>query len=238
MDLLFSRRSQHIAGRHGHAHPKPQHSSVQIAAAYPHLTNLPHARLISWKELHSVAATMTTFLSDLWESVFTPGPTPTLLIATNAAFASLQVLLLALLAATYSVHFFVLSILCGGLWWAINWFAGELAAAQKAEEEAKRIREARRAKGAEGQSGSGEVDWGAEGGDEQEDTETETEELRGRAKGRKGGKEELLQPKAPPGSTSGASTGGDLEGLSKRKSLSDAGELSTDSEWEKVDEER
>jgi len=33
------------------------------------------------------------------------------------------------------VHFVVLSILCAGLWWAINWFVVELAEAQRLEQE-------------------------------------------------------------------------------------------------------
>ncbi|KAF2481935.1 ER protein Pkr1-domain-containing protein, partial [Neohortaea acidophila] len=70
------------------------------------------------------------FFTDLWTSVFTPGPTPTLLIATNATFAALQLVLLALLVATYSVHFVILSFLCAGLWWSINWFAAEVLRAQ------------------------------------------------------------------------------------------------------------
>lgn len=72
---------------------------------------------------------------DLWESIFTPGPTPTILIATNVSFGALQIVLLALLLATSSVHFAVLSVLCAGLWWAINWFARELAIAQAAAAE-------------------------------------------------------------------------------------------------------
>ena len=74
---------------------------------------------------------MASFLEDLWGSVFTPGPTPTLLIATNISFALLQTLLFALLVATYSIHFLVLSFLCAGLWVSINWFAGELQAEQE-----------------------------------------------------------------------------------------------------------
>ncbi|RKF79592.1 V-type ATPase assembly factor PKR1 [Golovinomyces cichoracearum] len=66
------------------------------------------------------------FLNDLFQSIFTPGPTHTLLIATNVTFACLQVLLLLLLIATYSIHFVILSILSAGLWVAINWFANEL----------------------------------------------------------------------------------------------------------------
>lgn len=73
----------------------------------------------------------------MWDSVFTAGPTPPLLLATNASFAALQAVLFALLLATYSVHFVVLSILCGALWWAINWFVAELRAA----EELKRTRD-------------------------------------------------------------------------------------------------
>ncbi|KAI2629674.1 Pkr1-domain-containing protein [Hypoxylon sp. NC1633] len=76
---------------------------------------------------------MAGFMQELWESIFTPGTTPTLLVATNVSFASLQLVLLLLLVATYSVHFIVLSFLCGGLWWAINWFAAELRIAQAKE---------------------------------------------------------------------------------------------------------
>ncbi|CAK7564030.1 MAG: Sm snRNP core protein Smd1 [Sporothrix epigloea] len=79
---------------------------------------------------------MSQFFEDLWESVFTPGPTPALLVATNVTFAVLQVVLFVLLVATYSIHFVVLSVLSGSLWWAINWFARELQVAQKLQEEA------------------------------------------------------------------------------------------------------
>lgn len=78
---------------------------------------------------------MAAFLTDLMQSIFTPGPTHTLLVATNITFACLQAVLLALLVATYSVHFIVLSFLSAGLWWAINWFAAELRAAEAAEAE-------------------------------------------------------------------------------------------------------
>jgi hypothetical protein len=47
---------------------------------------------------------MADFAEKLWESIFTAGPTPTLLVATNASFAALQVLLFAMLLATYSIH--------------------------------------------------------------------------------------------------------------------------------------
>ena len=40
-----------------------------------------------------------------------------------------------LLVATRSAHFVALSAISGGLWWAINWFARELAAHQRQQEE-------------------------------------------------------------------------------------------------------
>lgn len=81
---------------------------------------------------------MASFLTELFQSIFTPGPTPTLLVATNVAFACLQTVLLLLLVATYSIHFAILSFLSAGLWWAINWFVSELKAAQAVEDEKKR----------------------------------------------------------------------------------------------------
>jgi hypothetical protein len=80
---------------------------------------------------------MSTFFQELWESIFTPGPTPTLLKAANISFACLQVVLFALLLTTYSIHFIILSFLCSGLWWSINWFAAELKASQEREEREK-----------------------------------------------------------------------------------------------------
>ncbi|KAL1863089.1 hypothetical protein VTK73DRAFT_6433 [Phialemonium thermophilum] len=82
---------------------------------------------------------MASFIQDLWESIFTPGPTPTLLVATNATFAALQVVLALLIFMTWSVHFIVLSVLSGALWWAINWFARELKVHQEQEEEKARL---------------------------------------------------------------------------------------------------
>ncbi|KAJ4163851.1 hypothetical protein LMH87_005555 [Akanthomyces muscarius] len=73
---------------------------------------------------------MSSFMVELWESIFVPGPTPVILRATNATFAALQVTLFALLVSTYSIHFVILSVLSAGLWWSINWFAAELAAAK------------------------------------------------------------------------------------------------------------
>jgi hypothetical protein len=84
---------------------------------------------------------MATFLTDLFTSIFTPGPTSSLLLATNASFAALQLTFLGLLAATFSVHFVVLSGLCAALWWGINWFVAELRAHEAAEKEKARAAE-------------------------------------------------------------------------------------------------
>lgn len=81
---------------------------------------------------------MSAFFTQLFESIFTPGPTPTLLVATNVSFACLQLVLLALLIATYSVHFVILSLLSAGLWWSINWFVAELKISQALEDHKKR----------------------------------------------------------------------------------------------------
>ncbi|KAF1988315.1 Pkr1-domain-containing protein [Aulographum hederae CBS 113979] len=114
---------------------------------------------------------MADFLTSLWESIFTAGPTPTLLIAANASFAALQAVFLALLIATYSIHFVVLSFLCGGLWWAINWFAAELGRAEEVERDKREKERERREKGG-GDSGDDEEEVEEDGMTE---TETETE---------------------------------------------------------------
>ena len=155
---------------------------------------------------------MATFLTDLVKSIFTPGPTPSLILATNASFAALQLVFLVLLILTYSVHFIILSFLSAGLWWAINWFAKELEAANQKEKEAKHIREMRK-----GQDDRVIEDSG---------TETEGADSRSRSDGRQNPPEKLLKP----GNAEGA--------VRKRRSLGEAssGDLSTDSEWDKVSE--
>jgi len=42
---------------------------------------------------------MSSFIVKLWEDIFTPGPTPTILKAANASFAALQIVLFCLLLA-------------------------------------------------------------------------------------------------------------------------------------------
>ncbi|KAI1768287.1 Pkr1-domain-containing protein [Hypoxylon sp. FL1150] len=150
---------------------------------------------------------MATFMQDLWESIFTPGTTPTLLVATNVTFACLQLVLLLLLVATYSIHFVILSCLCGGLWWSINWFAAELKVAQAKEAKEKARLDQRAA---------------AQASDDSE-TEVETTIV---AKG-----------KPAPGSTEVevAEQAGDLK-LRAEPSTGSKSSASTEDEWEKVSE--
>jgi len=188
---------------------------------------------------------MGSFMTQLWESVFIPGPTPTLLIAANASFGALQVVLFALFIATYSAHFIALSIICAGVWWGINWFAVELRKAKLAEEEAARIRKRRRE-----EAGKTGADGTADEEDGDEETETETEksvpELRV-----KGGPSKIRNVLASAGydvhslKTEGSETSGSQsldtpESLLKRKSdggsSADLSSVGTDSEWEKVSE--
>ncbi|KAF1956736.1 Pkr1-domain-containing protein [Byssothecium circinans] len=221
-------------------------------------------------------AAVATFFENLFNSIFTPGPTPTLLVATNATFAALQLLFFALLIATYSIHFVILSALTAGLWWAINWFAAEIREAQAKEEEAKRIREAKKGRSGGGREEAGE-DGDAEG--EGDDTEVEPElDVKKREKEEKATLKPGPKPRAPrPGMQStvfvekpseeeypgvgrgreatpiqttsrpvGATTTGAStklaplvdDAVKKRRSMGEStGELSTDSEWEKLSQD-
>ena len=206
------------------------------------------------------------FFEDLWESIFTPGPTPTLLIATNASFAALQLLFFALFVGTYSIHFVILSFLTGGLWYGINWFAKEIRIAQKAEEEAKRIRAERRGsqKDAAGDGEQADMDTGD---DTEVDANEEVQEQdEGLAKKEKRAARPETQstvfverpsereetPRAVPASASGGgAAGASTTGASTRRApvVDDAlkkrkgglgestGDLSTDSEWDKLSED-
>jgi len=197
---------------------------------------------------------MADFLSNLWSSVFTPGTTPTLLIATNVTFGTLQLLLFGLLIATSSIHFGVLSVLCAGLWWSINWFATELKAAQAKEDEAEKLR--KRKKSESDWKSRGEVNDSAD--DEGEDTEVEEA---GRTEGMEestGGlfskapdegsrvKQEIRDAMDSSGDSaqdSGRATGVEQAtsgAESRQRNVEDvdrSGEISTDSEWEKISQD-
>ncbi|KAI4142897.1 MAG: hypothetical protein L6R39_004783 [Caloplaca ligustica] len=156
---------------------------------------------------------MATFLTELFTSIFTPGPTQSLLVATNVSFAALQVVLLLLLILTYSVHFIVLSVLSAGLWWSINWFAAELELSKRKEQEqeAKKLDEAQHQRFTSSDDGSG----------------TETE----------GGEDHTRRAHLEPVAHATTPSGDAEARLRKPRSLaSSTGDLSTDSEWDKVDE--
>lgn len=161
---------------------------------------------------------MATFFTDLISSIFTPGPTPSIIIATNASFAALQAVLLVLLFLTYSVHFIVLSFLCAGLWWAINWFVTELKAANQKEKDAKQSREVKKGQGYDGR-GVDDSGTETEGGGTQSEGRVSDTMSSSKAEG-------LLRPEDAQGA------------LRKRMSSGEAssGDLSTDSDWDKISE--
>lgn len=173
---------------------------------------------------------MTNFIEDLWSSVFTPGPTPTLLVATNATFAALQLVLFLLLVATYSIHFVVLSFLSGALWWSINWFAKEVRLEQARQEEEKRKQEALEQE----TTGASKLNTSADAND----SETETE-IGGVSKTRR---RRVNQPDAaslsPECALQSKISGDSGSGQRKPSEGENSGYTSTDSEWEKVDKDR
>ncbi|KAM3460489.1 hypothetical protein BB8028_0002g13860 [Beauveria bassiana] len=196
---------------------------------------------------------MSSFIVELWESIFVPGPTPTILRATNATFAALQLTLFALLVGTYSIHFVILSILSAGLWWSINWFAAELQAAK--------ARGDLPPSGAGGSGGGGGGDPAALGDDDKdaagatgqtlvapkdggggsdEDTEVEGQAKKKRGKrGQKAGKENVARVVKASADVEAVEAKGELK--HRVASLSDStgmsqSSASTEDEWEKVSE--
>ncbi|KAK2750600.1 SMK killer toxin resistance protein [Myotisia sp. PD_48] len=196
---------------------------------------------------------MASFAENLWSSIFTPGATPTLLIATNVTFAALQLLFFALLIATYSIHFIILSFLCAALWASINWFASEIETARLEEEQKKKDVTKNPEKKAESSQATRMSPPGAL---DTTESETETESLlEGGSTGRslptsalpRGAVASARRSPVPAPiarrttpSATGAQPGpneGGAEELRKRTSPRDSsGYISTDSEWEKVDE--
>ncbi|RAH42419.1 V-type ATPase assembly factor PKR1 [Aspergillus brunneoviolaceus CBS 621.78] len=175
---------------------------------------------------------MASFMEDLWSSIFTPGPTPTLLVATNVTFAALQALLLSLLLATYSIHFLVLSFLSGALWWSINWFAREVRQFQAEQAEKQKQADEEQDESSEDKPDSSIHK--SPGAVDATDSDTETEQIAGR-------KETAPAPTSAPRSTTASATLQLPEAQGEiRKRLSVSGESSgyqsTDSEWEKVDD--
>ncbi|KAF5026548.1 hypothetical protein F66182_1337 [Fusarium sp. NRRL 66182] len=163
---------------------------------------------------------MSSFIVKLWEDIFTPGPTPTILKAANASFAALQTVLFLLLLATYNIHCVILSILCAGLWWSVNWFAAELATVQREQREKE-------------QSDKQQKDTSGHD-DDDDDCETEVE---------------TSAPNKAPPVASAAATSSDIAAAAGLETLETKGEVkqragaagtqssvSTEDEWEKVSE--
>ena len=186
---------------------------------------------------------MATFLTNLWESIFTPGPTPTLLLATNATFGALQLLLLILFVATQSIHFIILSVLCGGLWYAINWFAEEVQAAQ-AKDEAEKKQATRKSPRVEGDSDT-ETEMESKGRSSGLAAKVQRAERRKAAPADLSSKEEVKDVSGEAGASFGllrpgsAGTGANgTDRLQRQRSMGESsGDISTDSEWEKVSDQ-
>ncbi|GKT48304.1 V-type proton ATPase catalytic subunit A [Colletotrichum spaethianum] len=179
---------------------------------------------------------MASFITNLWESIFVPGPTPTLVRAANATFASLQVLLAVLLLTTWSIHFVILSFLSGFLWFAINWFVNELAI--HAEQEAKKARLAEASSSGIGGAGNNQ-------GTDDSDTEVEGAVASGVGAGKKGaaaGSSQVETPEQQQAAdlkrrTAAAAAAAAAEaGAEDSTNGGTQSSVSTEDEWEKVSE--
>ncbi|KAJ5987861.1 hypothetical protein N7481_003071 [Penicillium waksmanii] len=170
---------------------------------------------------------MASFMEELWSSIFTPGPTPTLLIATNVTFAALQLVFFGLLLATSSLHFVALSLISAGLWYSINWFAHEVRIAQDAQNAEKEKAEADTAdrKKESGDKASSPGPGAGADADSETETESITRGKTGRSATATGSASSARLQPAEQDPRKRVSSGGDSSGYG-----------STDSEWEKVDD--
>ncbi|SCU96959.1 LAME_0F18030g1_1 [Lachancea meyersii CBS 8951] len=69
---------------------------------------------------------MANFAEELWNSIFTPGTSPQLVIATHISFVLLACCLVWLIYSTRSVHFVALLVIAVLLWATVTWFIAEL----------------------------------------------------------------------------------------------------------------
>ncbi|KAH7583063.1 ER protein Pkr1 [Nakaseomyces glabratus] len=77
-----------------------------------------------------------SFFTSLWQSIFEPGTSPQLIIATHISFAALLVSLLWLIYSTHIIHFYFLFVIAFLLWITVIWFIAELKSAKlKSNEE-------------------------------------------------------------------------------------------------------
>ncbi|EDO14815.1 hypothetical protein Kpol_339p2 [Vanderwaltozyma polyspora DSM 70294] len=74
---------------------------------------------------------MSNFFVQLWESIFSPGTTPQLIIATHASFFALLLTLASLIYTTGgNIHFIIMFALASVLWLTVIWFIYELQSVQ------------------------------------------------------------------------------------------------------------
>ncbi|KAL6948895.1 hypothetical protein ACO0QE_001373 [Hanseniaspora vineae] len=71
---------------------------------------------------------MASFVVDLWDSIFQPGTTPTLILATHLSFIALFSVLGWLIYVTkaQNIHFIMLLLIAVALWVTIIWFISEI----------------------------------------------------------------------------------------------------------------
>ncbi|OLN94247.1 V-type ATPase assembly factor PKR1 [Colletotrichum chlorophyti] len=173
---------------------------------------------------------MANFLTNMWESIFTPGPTPTLLYATNATFGALQFLLAVLLVATRSIHFVILSVLSGSLWYAINWFSRELALHAEQEAQKARLGEPH-SKGKA--AGTGDAH-GTDGSDTEVEGAAITTRRSGAALTAKSSQVQRAEQDTELKHRAAAAAATDADAASDDKNGSTQSNVSTEDEWEQV----
>ncbi|VVT46183.1 uncharacterized protein SAPINGB_P001087 [Magnusiomyces paraingens] len=71
-------------------------------------------------------SSVVNYVQNLWQSVLTPGLSPTLIGSTHVSFGLLLIVLVFMLVYTGSLHFLALLLIASGLWAAITWFIGEV----------------------------------------------------------------------------------------------------------------
>lgn len=73
------------------------------------------------------------FVTELWKSVFEPGTTPALVLATHVSFCLLVVSLVVFAWLSKSIHLVNLLVLAVVLWALVTWFIRELEALKQKE---------------------------------------------------------------------------------------------------------
>lgn len=67
-----------------------------------------------------------SFFVSLWQSIFEPGTSPQLIIATHVSFTALLLSLIWLIFSTGIIHFYILFVIATFLWITVIWFIQEL----------------------------------------------------------------------------------------------------------------